>query len=130
VSSASSASADPPLVLACIQRRSLVNGAIHANGVFCVNVLAIGQEQISDNFAGRSRDCATFDFASARWTIGKTGAPVLKGAVAVFDCLLHSTHGAGSHTVFFGRVLDVIEGEDWPLIYGRRSYARPSTEHS
>lgn len=130
VSSASSASADPPLVLACIQRRSPVNAAIHSNGVFCVNVLAIGQEHISDNFAGRSRDDATFDFASIAWKTIRTGAPVLEGAVAAFDCLLHSTHGAGSHTVFFGRVLDIVEGEDWPLIYGRRGYARPSTENS
>jgi len=130
VSSASSASADPALILACIQRRSPVNAAIHANGAFCVNVLAIGQEHVSDNFAGRARDGVPFDFEIAEWLTGTTGSPLLKGAVAAFDCALHSTHGAGSHTVFFGRVLDIFEGDNWPLIYGRRIYGRPATDDS
>ena len=102
VSAASSVSADPPLILACIRRGSPVNAAVHANGVFCVNVLAIGQEHLSDTFAGRPRDRVPFDFETAEWLTRKTGAPLLKGAVAAFDCVLHSTHGAGSHTVFLG----------------------------
>jgi flavin reductase len=129
VSSAGSASADPPLVLACINRRSPVNAAIHANGVFCINVLAVGQEHLSDCFAGRPRDGASFDFAGAGadWVTGKTGSPILRDCVAAFDCVLQSSHGAGSHTVFFGRVLDVLDSGSIPLIYGRRSYARPDT---
>lgn len=129
VSSASSASADPPLILACIRRGSPANAAIHANGVFCVNVLGVGQEHISDNFAGRPREGTPFDFGAADWVIAKTGAPILKSGVAAFDCALHSSHGAGSHTVFFGRVLEIIQHDSWPLIYGRRSYARPSTDN-
>jgi len=127
VSSAGSASADPPLVLACINRRSPVNAAIHANGVFCINVLAVGQEHLSDCFAGRPRDGASFDFAGTDWVNGKTGSPVLRDCVAAFDCVLQSSHGAGSHTVFFGRVLEVLDGGSIPLIYGRRSYGKPDT---
>jgi flavin reductase len=130
VSSAGSASADPPLVLACIQRRSPVNAAIAANGVFSVNVLAVGHEHLSDNFAGRPRQGAPFDFEAAEWAVSKTGAPLLKGAVAAFDCVVHSTHEAGSHTVFFGRVLDIVEAEDSTLIYGQRSYTQPLTTKS
>jgi flavin reductase len=126
VSSVTSASADPPLVLACIHRRSPVNAAIHVNGVFCVNILALGQEHLSDCFAGRPRDGTAFDFARAEWTAQKTGSPILQGSVAAFDCVLQSSHGAGTHTIFFGRVLEVVEGEATPLIYGYRSYARPS----
>jgi hypothetical protein len=44
--------------------------------------------------------------------------------VASFDCALHSVHEAGSHTVFFGRVLNIVEADDPTLIYGQRSYAR------
>lgn len=125
VSSVSSASADPPLMLACIQRRSPVNAAIATNGVFGINVLAVGHEHLSDNFAGRPRQGAPFDFDAAEWATSKTGAPLLKGAVASFDCVVDSTHEAGSHTVFFGRVLDIVEAEDSTLIYGRRSYTQP-----
>jgi flavin reductase len=126
VSSATSASADPPLVLACIHRRSPVNAAIHANGVFCINVLAAHQERLSDRFAGRPRDGAAFDFARARWTTARTGSPILAGAVAAFDCVLQSSHGAGTHTIFFGRVLEAFEEGAVPLIYGLRGYDRPS----
>lgn len=127
VSSAGSASADPPLILACIQRRSPVHAAIRENSAFSVNVLAVGQEHLSDCFAGRPRQGAPFDFESAEWHAGKTGVPLLRGAVAAFDCVLHSTHEAGSHTVFFGRVLDIVEADDSTLIYGRRAYTQPVT---
>jgi flavin reductase len=130
VSSASSACADPPMMLACINRRSPVNAAIHANGMFCINVLAVGQEQLSDRFAGRAHDGGPFDFAGGDWTTAQTGSPVLRGAVAAFDCVLQSSHGAGSHTVFFGRVLAVIESQAMPLIYGRRSYGSPHMHDS
>ncbi|MGE0563497.1 MAG: flavin reductase family protein [Pseudolabrys sp.] len=126
VSSAGSASADPPLILACIHERSPVNAAIVKNGVFSVNVLSVGQEHLSDCFAGRPREGLTpFDFDSAEWLPGKTGVPLLKGSVAAFDCMLHSLHQAGSHTVFFGRVVEIIEAEDSTLIYGRRAYTQP-----
>jgi len=124
-SSVNSVSADPPLMLACINRRSPVNVGIFTNGVFCVNVLAVGQEQLSENFAGRSRDGLPFEFAHTQWIGGKTGAPVLRNCVAAFDCVLQSSHGAGSHTVFFGRVLDVHDSGSTPLIYGGHSYGRP-----
>jgi len=127
VSSATSASADPPLILACIHRRSPVNAAIHANGVFCVNVLAVDQGHLSDRFAGRPRDGIAFDFAQASWTTAKTGSPLLSGAVAAFDCVLQSSHGAGTHTIFFGRVLETVEQAEMPLLYGLRSL--PQSEH-
>ena len=128
VSAVSSACADPPLMLACINRRSPVNTAIHSNGIFCINVLALGYEQLSDCFAGRTINDASFDFATAEWDVAVTGAPILRGAVAAFDCVLQSSHGAGTHTVFFGRVLDVTGRDGVPLLYGRRSYARPITD--
>lgn len=124
-SSVNSVSADPPFMLACINRRSPVNAGIFANGVFCINVLAVGQERLSERFAGRSPDGLPFEFALAHWMDGKTGAPILRDCVAAFDCVLQSSHGAGSHTVFFGRVLEVRESGSMPLIYGRRSYGRP-----
>ena len=127
VSSVTSASADPPIVLACVNRRSPVYDAILANKAYCLNVLAYGQEYLSDCFAGRPRGGAPFDFAAAQWTGGATGAPILTGAVASFDCALLESHDVGTHTVFFGRVLEVCEASTAPLIYGGRLYTRPDT---
>jgi flavin reductase (DIM6/NTAB) family NADH-FMN oxidoreductase RutF len=125
VSAMNSVSADPPLVLACIQRHSPANRAIRENRVFCISVLAAGQAHVSDTFAGRPRQGDPFDFAVGEWRQAATGAPCLSGAVAVFDCALWSAHEAGSHTIFIGRVLAVGASEAAPLLYTGRRYGRP-----
>jgi flavin reductase (DIM6/NTAB) family NADH-FMN oxidoreductase RutF len=126
VSAMNSVSAEPPLVLACIRRGSPANCAIRANGVFSISVLADCQAHVSDTFAGRPREGAPFDFTIGEWREAVTGAPFLVGAVATFDCALWSSHEAGSHTIFIGRVVAAGESEAAPLLYTRRSYGRPS----
>jgi flavin reductase (DIM6/NTAB) family NADH-FMN oxidoreductase RutF len=125
VSAVNSVSAEPPLILACIQRQSPANRVIRTNGVFSVSVLGDGQAHVSDTFAGRPRHGDAFDFAVGEWSAAATGAPCLGGAAAIFDCALWSSHEAGSHTVFIGRVLAVREGDAAPLLYTRRRYGRP-----
>jgi flavin reductase (DIM6/NTAB) family NADH-FMN oxidoreductase RutF len=53
VSAIASVSADPPIVLACINQRSPVCAAIRANGVFTINLLTADQAHVADTFAGR-----------------------------------------------------------------------------
>ncbi len=127
VNSATSASADPPMTLVCINHNSPVNQAIRANHGFCLNILSFGQEDLSDTFAGRPRDGAPFSFDDARWTVGETHSPQLEGAVASFDCVLHSATQLATHTLFVGRVVGVVGDETVPLIYGSRTYGRPDT---
>ena len=122
VSAISSVSAEPPLVLACINRRNPVAGAVVRNGIFCVNLLAAGQSLVSNVFAGRPGEMMPYDFGCADWFQSVTGAPVLKGAAAAFDCKLETHHDAGSHRIIIGRVLDAVTGEDDPLVYARRQY--------
>jgi len=54
VSAMCSVSADPPMLLACINRRSPVCSAILSNQVYCVNVLSASQRDLADSFAGRT----------------------------------------------------------------------------
>lgn len=122
VSAISSVSAAPPMVLACINRRSPLADAVTSNKIFCINLLADAQSQISDVFAGRANEALPYDFGCARWLDGITGAPVLAGAAASFDCKLESSHDAGSHRIIIGRVLDAMTGDGDPLVYARRQY--------
>ena len=85
VSAMSSVSADPPMVLACINRRSPVCHAVRANQAFCVNVLSTRQRHVADTFAGRPTFGQPYDFADAVWKVGTTGAPRLVDATSVFD---------------------------------------------
>lgn len=124
VSAMSSVSADPPLILACINRRSPACRAVAENRVFGVNVLASEQRHIAQTFAGRPEQGRPFDFDCARWRIHVTGAPILEGAVATFDCRLLTSYDAGTHRIFIGEVVEATAGPGEPLLYGHRRYGR------
>ena len=122
VSAMSSVSADPPLLLVCINRKSPIRAAIGRHGVFGVSVLRADQRRIAESFAGRPRTGAPYDFGIARWETEVTGSPLLAGAVARFDCELEAGYDAGSHTIFVGRVVATGAASGAPLVYARRGY--------
>jgi flavin reductase len=122
VSSVSSVSADPPLVLVCINRRSPACAAVHANKVFCINLLSTQQQELANTFAGRPSRGEPFDFVGSAWSEGLSGAPHVGGAVSTFDCVLEQTHEAGSHDLFIGRVVAVGGSATDPLLYTQRAY--------
>jgi flavin reductase len=120
-----SVSADPPMLLACINRKSPAAAAIAANGGFCVNVLSAAQSFLADVFAGRSDRFAPYDFGCAPWERAENGWR-LSDSVASFVCALDREVAAGSHQVLIGRVLATHRGaqsERTSLIYSRRAYS-------
>ena len=125
VSAMSSVSADPPMVLVCINRRSPACAAMRANRAFCVNVLSTCHRHLADTFAGRPTRGEPYAFEYAAWRRGITGAPRLVDAVSAFECELEAAHDSGSHTIFIGRVLAVSEGGGRPLLYTGRAYGYP-----
>ena len=125
VSAVSSVSADPPMVLACINRRSPARAAVQENEVFCVNILSTSQRHVADIFAGRPGEGTAYDFSRANWNPGVSGAPQLMNAVSSCDCVLETAHDSGSHTIFIGRVVAVQHKGGKPLIYTERAYGRP-----
>lgn len=120
VSALSSVSADPPTLLVCVNRRSPLLEAASGSGYFSVNVLSAGQAAISDTFAGRAD--RPYDFTSARWHVGGSGAPLLHGTVAAFECLLAERIEAATHIILLGRVLTSRATPGAPLVYHCRSY--------
>jgi flavin reductase len=125
VSSVSSVSADPPLILACVNRKSVAHPALLSNGVLSVNLLSVAQRSLADTFSGRPNQGDAYEFAEGHWRSGRTGAPLLRGAVASFECTLEQAHGAGSHTILVGRVTEVTACPADPLLYTARAYGRP-----
>lgn len=124
VSAFSSVSAEPPMVLVCINRRSPVSDALATNGCFSVNVLSTSHQGLADSFAGNSDSGGSYDFGAAGWNESATGAPVLSDAVAGFDCSLATTVDAGTHRIFIGRVVEVSTSAADPLLYSNRTYGR------
>ena len=122
VSAIASVSAEPPMVLACINRRSPAVDAIEANGVFCVNMLSSGQSALAQCFAGRPETGDPYDFEIADWQSTATGAPGLIGAAASFDCLLDTSYDAGTHRIVIGRVQSAAACDASPLAYAQRAF--------
>lgn len=122
VSAVTSVSAEPPLLLVCINRRSPLADAIVANGVFAVSLLSLDQRSLAESFAGGRLRGRAYDFELADWSQAEAGAPMLDSAVASFDCRLDRAFDAGTHRVFLGAVIDCRTSNATPLAYLQRAY--------
>jgi 3-hydroxy-9,10-secoandrosta-1,3,5(10)-triene-9,17-dione monooxygenase reductase component len=115
----SSLSLDPPLVAFAPARTSLTWPALRAIGRFCVNVLAEGQDDVSQNFARSGAD----KFAGVRWSPSAHGSPVLDDVVAWIDGELWAEYDGGDHSIVVARVLDLGADPDRrPLLFHRGTY--------
>ncbi len=126
VSTLTSVSAQPPLLLACINRGSPLLAALLANGGFAASLLGEDQREVADTFAGRAPHGAAFDFGCGDWTVAVTGAPLLHGAPAAFDCTLAETYAAGTHAICLGRVVAAHTHGGTHLLYTAQGYGRPA----
>ena len=96
-----------------------------ANGVLCVNVLAPEHRDLSAAFAGVGRLDSDRRFAIGAWSSLKTGAPVLEGAVAAFDCRIKDHVEASTHTILICDVVGLSMADtSSSLIYFMREYHR------
>ena len=114
VSAFSSVSAEPPTLLICTNRAARSYLYISASGAFCVNVLAGNQRELAERFSGKIRDR---QFEGVAYGFGETGAPVLEGTIAHFECTVTEEHHAGSHSIFLGRVVACVARPGTPLGY-------------
>ena len=116
-----SVSASPPTLLACISRKATAHRLIVASRRFCVNVLASEHVEVSHRFAGR--EASAERFRDGEWEQLVTGAPVLKGALASFDCEAVQDIDITTHTILIGRVVAVATRTDCkPLLYADGGY--------
>ncbi len=121
VSAFSSVSLAPPLVLVCADKGSNTNALIQKSGSFTVNVLAAGQDALSNLFADKKREAVRFDGLDCR--TGATGCPRIPGVLAVLDCRVHEAVDAGDHWVYIGAVEAAeIAADKQPLVYHRGAY--------
>ncbi|RRS03672.1 flavin reductase [Aquabacterium soli] len=95
-----SVSLAPPLVLWSLSRTSGSLPAMSASRRYAINVLAADQRVLAERFARKGID----RFEGVSWRPGLSGAPLIDGAVASFECDNRSQHEAGDHIIFVGEV--------------------------
>ncbi|WP_433328109.1 flavin reductase family protein [Spirillospora sp. CA-294931] len=118
-----SVSLDPPLVLVCVGHDAIMHGSLSAAGAFGVSVLGAGQGAVARHFADRRRPLGAAQFDAVDWWPGRvTGAPLIGGAIAGFECELWRRYQGGDHSIFLGRLvsLDRRAGDDALLFFGGR----------
>lgn len=99
-------SLDPPLVLVCVGRDAIMHGSLSEAGRFAVSVLTSRQEPVARYFADRRRPLGREQFDVVDWVPGeRTGAPLIAGALAHFECDLWRAYDGGDHTIFIGALL-------------------------
>lgn len=113
-----SVSLDPPLLLFCLDRRSRRAPVFQEASAYAVNVLHAGQEALSTRFARGAEE----GLDGVDW-LEENGAPMLRDAMAVFNCRPHAVHDGGDHAILIGRVerLSFDPAQD-PLIYFQGRY--------
>jgi flavin reductase (DIM6/NTAB) family NADH-FMN oxidoreductase RutF len=121
VSSFTSLSLDPPLVLVCLHEHSSLLQLVDVARRFSVSVLAHHQKPISSRFALPGREPAARNDELEDVSAG--GQPVVRDAVAWLACDLHAKFIQGDHVIVVGRVTGAhAHGERSPLLYHRRGY--------
>ena len=119
--SLSSVSVEPPTLLVCLQTSSGTLRALLESQHFAVNLLHHRGREAATVFASAD----PLRFMRRVWRPSRlTGAPQLEeDAFATAECAVSGTLRVADHVVVLGRVLDVEQCPDRPLLYGLRQYS-------
>lgn len=108
-----SVTAEPPRLVAFINKNTYAAERILEAGLLCINTLGGSQSELACIFAGMRKEVPGPDrFKHGEWTTLVTGAPVLVGAKVSFDCRIVKVFDESSHYAFLCEVLAVNTNED------------------
>ncbi len=124
VSSFTSISLDPPMVIISLQTASRTHDVVAKAGAFGVTILAASQQELSERFANRNIAMGE-RLGSPDMETMVTGAPLIKGGLAFLDCRVQQSIPCGMNTLFIAEVVAVRgDDHDAPLVYHDRAYHR------
>lgn len=119
MSSFSSLSMTPPLVLFSIGRHANSLAKWQATDAYAINILRDDQHALSDRFARALSD----KWAGVTFDRGHAGVPILRETAACFVCKPHAQHESGDHLLFIAEIIHVaVNHEATPLIFCQGRY--------
>ena len=95
-----SVSLNPPLVLWSLSQAASSMSALSSGSHYAINILAADQKELAERFASRQEN----RWKGVLFTLGASGAPLLTGAAATFECANRSRYVEGDHVIFVGEV--------------------------
>jgi flavin reductase (DIM6/NTAB) family NADH-FMN oxidoreductase RutF len=118
VSSFTSVSLDPPLVLICLGHAVTIIDMFRRAPAFGLNILSTEQQQLSDRFSRKGHD----RFGGVPWERGESGVPLIPGSIATIECLAHQRFTSGDHDILVGLMVRARVADSDPLIYYASRY--------
>src|SRR5436190_2698501 len=123
VSSFTSVSMDPILVLVCLDDRLSGLQYFKDSMTFGVSILSEAQQEVSRLFAKKDTVRPTELYFE-----GETGEPLIRDSLVTLECKTVATYSGGDHTIFLGEVVaaelhGAMQGVK-PLLYFRGKYER------
>ncbi|RFO98194.1 flavin reductase [Rhodoferax lacus] len=116
-----SVSLSPPLVLWSLAQSASSMEAFSTGSHYAINILSADQQDLARQFSAKGVD----RFAGVGYTLGISGAPLIDGAAATFECFNRSRYEEGDHVIFVGEVerCQHQEGASPLLYHGGKFYA-------
>jgi flavin reductase (DIM6/NTAB) family NADH-FMN oxidoreductase RutF len=97
---------EPPRMLTCFPKEFEGTDILKKSGVWALSMVAADQEEFHDHFF--SGDQSIDVIGRDKFMYAETGAPILKDAVAYFDCKVSSIIDNGDFVIAIG---DIVKGE-------------------
>ena len=119
VSSFTSVSLHPPLVLICIDKEAGFSHGLSHGLPFIVNVLSEEQQELAKRFANRREEDR---FSGVAWSAAWADVPRLEATVATVGCSVDQIVEAGDHLVLIGAVQILERHMGRPLVWCERDY--------
>jgi len=119
----SQVSLNPLMLMVSIAPARHTHNLIKESGYFAINTMSEDQKDLTRHFgfkSGRKVD----KFEGLSYFDASNGSPVLKEALAFFECRLVDTFKAGDHTLFIGEVVTakLLRDDKKPLIFHWEDY--------
>ena len=109
---------DPLLLALSINPHHLSYRLLKEGRAFSVNVLKKGQLDLAEHYG---RPAHADKLAGREWTMDRLGLPLLREALAWFECQVLSEYPAGDHVLVLGKVISgkLLDSEAEPMSYGQ-----------
>ncbi|TBR59625.1 diguanylate cyclase [Westiellopsis prolifica IICB1] len=94
----------PPLVVNCVNQKSISHQMIKNSGVFTISFLEEGQKDLAQKFFKQMRRVGN-KFEDVEFYLSETGCPIISDSLGYIECQVVDAVMKGDHTVFIGEVI-------------------------
>jgi flavin reductase (DIM6/NTAB) family NADH-FMN oxidoreductase RutF len=94
----------PPMVINCVNQKSISHEMVKASGVFALSFLEAGQKDLAQKFFKPMRRVGN-KFEDVEFYLGETGCPIITDSLGYVECRVVGAVEQGDHTVFVGEAI-------------------------